>query len=215
MLVWICDAGAEPDKCEEVVFKNDKVALAAKAFRSVRVSAEDAELDPLLKGKGKETPRVLVIDTERKVTVLEKSKLTGAVVFDAMKKVVRDTWKEDVDAKVKAQLEDPERDRQARRRRAAALREGGAHLLRQGRRQEGPRRDQEGARGDPHEAPGARRRREGALGLRLEEALGRRSREVLRHPFVPPISAPPHLAAGPGSVWGPPRDPLRTIECGS
>jgi ABC-type phosphate/phosphonate transport system substrate-binding protein len=104
VLVWICDAGAEPDKCEEVVFKSDKVALAAKAFRSVRVSAEDAELDPLLKGKGKETPRVLVIDTERKVTVLEKSKLTAGGVFDAMKKVVRDTWNEDVEAKVKAQL---------------------------------------------------------------------------------------------------------------
>jgi hypothetical protein len=104
VLVWICEGSAEPDKCEEVVFKNDKVALAAKAFRSVRMTPEDAELDPLLKGKGKELPRVLVIDTERKVTVLEKSKLGAGPVFDAMKKVVRETWKEDVDAKVKAQL---------------------------------------------------------------------------------------------------------------
>jgi hypothetical protein len=104
VLVWICEGGPEPDKCEEVVFKADKVALAAKAFRSVRITHEDAESDPLLKGKGKETPRVLVIDTERKVTVLEKSKLTASSVFDAMKKVVKDTWKEDVEAKVKAQL---------------------------------------------------------------------------------------------------------------
>jgi hypothetical protein len=43
-------------------------------------------------------PRVLVVDTERKVTVLEKNKLTASGVFDAMKKVVRDTWKEDVEA---------------------------------------------------------------------------------------------------------------------
>jgi hypothetical protein len=104
VLVWICEGGPEPDKCEEVVFKAEKVALAAKAFRSVRLTHEDAESDPMLKGKGKEIPRVLVVDTERKVTVLEKNKLTASGLFDAMKKVVRDTWKEDVEAKVKAQL---------------------------------------------------------------------------------------------------------------
>jgi hypothetical protein len=104
VLVWVCEWSAEPDKCEEVVFKTDKVALAAKAFRSVRVTPENAELDPLLKGQGKEVPRVLVIDTQRKVTLLEKDKLKASTVFDAMKKVVRDTWKESLEDKVKAQL---------------------------------------------------------------------------------------------------------------
>jgi hypothetical protein len=107
LFVWVTDgAGSEEefDKLEEVVFKKENVALGLKAFRTVRMTAADAEKEPLLAGKGSEVPRILLVDASKKVTTLEKNKLSCGGVFTAMKKTASSFYEQDLDALVKDHL---------------------------------------------------------------------------------------------------------------
>ena len=97
IVVYVCDeAGCEGfDKLEEVVLKDEKVALGMKAFRTVKMHPDHADVDPITAGKGKELPRMLVIEpTKMKVTVLEKGKLKASTLFKAMEKAVGKVYKE-------------------------------------------------------------------------------------------------------------------------
>jgi hypothetical protein len=103
--VFITDMSGndEEKKLQDVTFKAEKVALGLKAFRAVRMDSTQAAADPLLADQGKEVPRLLVINPlDRKVTVLEKSKLSAAAVFAALETVSNKFYVQKLDATVKA-----------------------------------------------------------------------------------------------------------------
>ncbi len=106
--MYVCDeaAGCEGfDKLEEIVLKDEKVALGMKAFRTVKMHPDLAEVDPVLKGKGKAMPRMLLVDpTTLKVTVVEKGKLKASGLYSAMKRVTGKVYKEKLDKVVKRHL---------------------------------------------------------------------------------------------------------------
>ncbi len=108
VLVYVCDeaAGCEGfDKLEKVILKDEKVALGMKAFRTVKMHPDNAALDPVLEGKGKDLPRMLLVDpTNMKVTVVEKGKLKASGLYSAMKKVTAKVYKEKLDAVVKTHI---------------------------------------------------------------------------------------------------------------
>jgi hypothetical protein len=108
IVVYVSDGsgGDEEKKLQDVTFKAEKVALGMKAFRTVRMTAEQAAADPLLAEKGKEGTRLLVINPlDRKVTVLEKSKLSAAAVFSALEDVSNKFYVEKLDKTVKTHLD--------------------------------------------------------------------------------------------------------------
>jgi nucleoside diphosphate kinase len=92
-------------KLEEVVFKNEKVGLAMKAFRAVRISPDNAEKDPVLGGEGKTLPRILLVNpTKKDVVVLESEKIKAASLFKAMQKVADSFYEEKIEKVVKEHL---------------------------------------------------------------------------------------------------------------
>ena len=100
VIVYVCDeaAGCDGfDKLENVVLKDEKVAIGMKAFKTVKMHPDHAAADPVTAGKGREVPRMLLIDpTKMKVTVLEKGKLKASGLFAAMKKVSGKVYKENL-----------------------------------------------------------------------------------------------------------------------
>ena len=109
IIVYVCDeaAGCEGfDKLEEVVLKDEKVALGMKAFRTIKMHPDDVAEDAVLsEAKGKEVPRMLIIEPiKMKITVLEKNKLKTSGLYGAMKKVAGKFWKEKLDKVVKSHL---------------------------------------------------------------------------------------------------------------
>ncbi len=76
-----------------------------KAFKTVKMHPDHAEIDPVLKGKGAALPRMLIVDpTKMKVTVLEKGKLKASGLFKAMQKVASKSYKENLDKLVKGHI---------------------------------------------------------------------------------------------------------------
>ncbi len=108
VIVYVCDeaAGCEGfDKLEEVVLKDEKVALGMKGFKTVKMHPDHAEVDALLAGKGKSLPRMLLVDpTKMKVKVLEKGKLKASSLYSAMKQVSGKVYKEKLDKVVKSHI---------------------------------------------------------------------------------------------------------------
>lgn len=108
VIVYVCDeaAGCEGfDKLEEVVLKDEKVALGMKAFRTVKMHPDHAEADPVTKGQGTDVPRMLLIEpTGLKVTALDKGKLKASNLYGEMKKVAGKVYKEKLDKVVKTHL---------------------------------------------------------------------------------------------------------------
>lgn len=105
VIVFVADASAPAesyDKLDEVVFKNEKVGLAMKAFRAVRMSPEQADEDLLLGGHGKTVPRLLVVDpVKERIQVLEDKKIKVSTLYKAMKSAAGRYWKEKLDSVVK------------------------------------------------------------------------------------------------------------------
>jgi hypothetical protein len=106
--VYVTDlsgVGEEYDKLEQVVLKHEKVALGMKAFRTVKMTPTEVAEDPLLAGKGTEVPRILLVEPAgKKVTVVEKSKLSAGGLFSAMEAVAGKHWSEKLDKVVKEHL---------------------------------------------------------------------------------------------------------------
>ncbi len=93
------------DKLETIVFANEKIGLAMKAFRAVRMSPEAADNDPILAEQGKGEPRLLIIDPiKEKVKVLEESKIKVSSLYSEMKKASASFYKEKLDKCVKSHL---------------------------------------------------------------------------------------------------------------
>jgi uncharacterized membrane protein YccC len=104
--VYVTDGPASGhDKVEEVVLKNEKIALALKAFRTVKMTSADADADPLLAGKGREVPRMLLVEpADGKVTVIEKGRLSTGGFFTGLQTVSGRYWAERLDRVVKEHL---------------------------------------------------------------------------------------------------------------
>ena len=87
------------------MLKDEKVALGMKGFKTVKMHPDHAEIDPLLAGKGKTVPRMMIVDpTKMKVKVLEAKKLKASALFSAMKQASSKVYKEKLDKVVKSHL---------------------------------------------------------------------------------------------------------------
>ena len=96
---------ADYEKIQKVVFENEKIGLAMKAFRAIRISPDNADSDPILAEKGQGVPRLLVVDpVKEKVKVFEEKKIKVSGLYSEMKKVAGRCYKEKLDKVVKAHL---------------------------------------------------------------------------------------------------------------
>lgn len=106
--VYVCDnADSDEQKAlETITFKAEKVGLAMKAFRTVRMDPTLVAGDPLIAEAGKECPRLLLVNPlDGKVTVLEKNKLSAAAVFNALESVSDKFYVQKLEKTVKAHLD--------------------------------------------------------------------------------------------------------------
>lgn len=106
--VYVCDNddSDEQKKLETLTFKAEKVALAMKAYRTVRMDSAQIAADPLLADQGKESPRLLLINpVDGKVHVLEKNKLSAAAIFNALENVSDKFYVQRLEKTVKSHLE--------------------------------------------------------------------------------------------------------------
>lgn len=109
-LLYISDPAAQADKAvdniEKVIFDDDRIQLGAKAFHMVKMTAESAAADPLLKEKGgKELPRLVFITADLKsVKAVEGTALKVSEVWGTMKLVSNKAYKQDLEAIVKESL---------------------------------------------------------------------------------------------------------------
>ena len=105
LMILVCDELGTcevAERLEDKVWKDQKVALATKAFRMVRMSPEAASEEALLKGHGKADPRLIFMDLARdKVVVLEGKRVDVRPIYSAMKKISRPFFKEALDGVVK------------------------------------------------------------------------------------------------------------------
>lgn len=108
VLVYVSHPGGGGDgfeKLEQVTFANEKLGIATKAFRTVRITPDNVEKDLVLAGHGKAVPRLLVVNpANQKVKVLEKGKLKASTIYSTLKSVAGKCWKESLEATVKSQL---------------------------------------------------------------------------------------------------------------
>ena len=105
-LVYVADPAGSTgfDTVEKVILEDDRVKIASHAFHMVKMSADDAKADPLLKEKGgKAVPRIILITADLKtVKPLEAGTLKLGEVWNTMKATANKHYKQDLDATVKA-----------------------------------------------------------------------------------------------------------------
>ncbi|MFM8979810.1 MAG: hypothetical protein ACKOSS_05040 [Planctomycetia bacterium] len=108
VVVYVSDGGApceQQERLETLTFASEKVALALKAFRTVRMDRAQVAADPLLAGQGDEVPRLLLVTPgESKVVVLEKSRLAASAVYKALEDASDRCHEQRLDKVVKAHL---------------------------------------------------------------------------------------------------------------
>ena len=98
------EEGGEFCKAEKVVLQDDKVNIGLWAFKTVRMSHEQAQEDKLL-AKGKEVPRFYVIDRDyRKVQLFEGKKMSAKKLFKAMEKSANKAYKQKLGTMAKSML---------------------------------------------------------------------------------------------------------------
>jgi hypothetical protein len=95
--------GGSFDTVEKVILADDKVAIGSHAFHMVKMTPEDAAADPVLKGKGKSTPRFMLVTADQKtITVLESDRLKGpGAPWDAMVATANKFYKQSLDKTVR------------------------------------------------------------------------------------------------------------------
>ena len=106
--MFVCDEGGgceSLEKIEDIVLKDEKVALGMKAFRTVRMHPDHAAEEPLIAGEGSTVPRMVFVEpTKMKVTVLEEKKIKASALYSSMKRVAAVFYKEKLDKVVKSHL---------------------------------------------------------------------------------------------------------------
>lgn len=106
ILVYVCDEAEgceEFEKIEEIVLKDERVALGMKAFRTLKMHPDDVDADPILKDHGKGVPRMIFLEPNKmKFQVIEAKKIKSSSLYKAMKKTAKGFWKESLDKVVKS-----------------------------------------------------------------------------------------------------------------
>ena len=95
--VYVEDEGQNESlnrKIRDVVLAQEKVGVGSKFFKCVKVSAADAERDPILSKAGKRTPRMIFLDRQFKViAVLQGRQISQGKLRTAMTRVVGKSYK--------------------------------------------------------------------------------------------------------------------------
>jgi hypothetical protein len=103
--VYVTDPAASEsfDTVEKVILQDDKITIGSHAFHMVKMTPEDAAADPVLKGKGKSTPRFMLVTADQKtITVLESDRLKGpGAPWDAMVATANKFYKQNLDKTVR------------------------------------------------------------------------------------------------------------------
>ena len=102
----ICDedetCATAVDELEAFVLSDEKVALAFRAFRTVKMTSEAADKEPLLKKSGKAVPRLVLLDIAReKKTYMQNKQLKAKKVYAALRKTSDRFYNEKLDKIVK------------------------------------------------------------------------------------------------------------------
>jgi hypothetical protein len=88
-------------KLEQVVFKDERVAIGSKFFDTIKVSAGDAAEDRILKTK-KRVPRMVFLKRDYTVdSVLQQRQLTAGKILKAMKSLVKKEYVNSFDKMLK------------------------------------------------------------------------------------------------------------------
>ncbi len=95
--VYVEDEGQNESlnrKIRDVVLAQEKIGVGSKFFKCVKVSAADAERDPILSKAGKKTPRMIFMDRQFKVlAVLQGRQISQGKLKAAMGRVVGKSYK--------------------------------------------------------------------------------------------------------------------------
>ena len=90
------------DELEDFVLSDEKVALAFRAFRTVKMTSEAADKEPLLEKSGKAVPRLVLLDIAReKKTYVQNKQLKAKKVYAALRKTSDRFYNEKLDKIVK------------------------------------------------------------------------------------------------------------------
>ena len=90
-------------KLEDVVFVDERVALGAKFFDTIKVSPGNALQDRILKEAGKGTPRMIFLKRDYSVaTVLRGKQISGSKMLKAMSRVARKEYVSSFDKMVRS-----------------------------------------------------------------------------------------------------------------
>lgn len=131
ILIYVCDdttTCADSEKFETIVLADEKCALGVRAFHCFKMTPSQVDDDPILAGKGKTVPRVLLVDPiKSKVKAIETKDLKASKLFKTMKSVSAKFWKEKLDKVVKQHLKMlTEQDQLANAEKTLAEKEGRA-----------------------------------------------------------------------------------------
>lgn len=109
-LVYVADPAAGDtklvDNIEKVILDDDRIQLGSKAFHMVKMTAESAAADALLKEKGgKDLPRLIFVTHDLKsVKAVEGNALKVSEVWSTMQTVANKAYKQDLEGIVKESL---------------------------------------------------------------------------------------------------------------
>jgi hypothetical protein len=110
-LVYVTDpsgggTGDAIEKIEKVILQDERVAFGARAFTCVKMTPEDAKLDPIVSKQGKEIPRFVLVSADyEKSIAFEKNRLSASTVWDGMKAAADKHYAKALDASVKEMRE--------------------------------------------------------------------------------------------------------------
>jgi hypothetical protein len=91
---------------EQTIGSDDRVAVGLRAFRTVKLTPEDAARDAWLASSADIGPRTVIIGLDgRVVTMLPLERVTASAVWEAMRSAVRTGYGADIDSLVERQRE--------------------------------------------------------------------------------------------------------------
>ena len=92
-------------KLEDVVFKNESLAIGTKFFTAIRISEADAARDRILAEAGKDAPRIVFLRRDYTVSgVVNKHSLKPRKITGEMRKLAKKTYVNSFDKMVKGYI---------------------------------------------------------------------------------------------------------------
>jgi hypothetical protein len=108
MMVLVTDpdpTNKDMRKLEDVVFKNESLAIGTKFFDAIRINEADAARDRILAEAGKGAPRIVFLRRDFSVSgVVSKHSLKPRKITGEMRKVVKKTYVNSFDKMVKGYI---------------------------------------------------------------------------------------------------------------